>query len=110
MTVVEPGSFELYAEYPILTPANEGALAETYAMFRPGRSLNGYIEFNIDPVRFGMAPDREFPGISNAKVFQLLVKTLDGLPDMTYIDNGYSLRMPRVNPEFFDRFGNRINP
>ena len=103
---IGPGTFSIFAEHPIVTPRKSPDLEKMYAIFRPGRALEGIVEFNVDTNKFIVTPDMFLPGASNAVEISLYPNMVG---DLSYIDTGFRLTEPRVNPEFYDKSGNTLH-
>jgi hypothetical protein len=103
MSIGLEGTFSIFAEHPITTPRTEESLIESFAVFRPGASLTGVVEFNVDRNKWTVVPDALLPGV-NAVEISLIPR--NSPTDTTYVTNGFPLS--DANPQFFDQQGNAI--
>jgi RHS repeat-associated protein len=92
----------IWVEYPIITSYDPQDIRKTTELFvRPLSDDGGFVEFNVDLDKWNLQQDPNLPYTTNAKMIWLLTKQgelhLEGFP----------LSEPEVDPEFFDREGNR---
>jgi len=101
-----PDTFLIFAEYPISTPRQSPDLENQYSIFRPGRILNGIVEFNVDTNKYLIEPDSNFAHLQFNNAIQIwLFHPPTSMGNISYVATGFPLSEPNVEPQFFDKYG-----